>query len=239
MIRPYINFHGHGYGLCNQLGFIFWGFEEAKKRNLKEVTIGCFNKDIYKPSFISTNKIFDFSDLPLDGLKINYELELPTHHTSDFAMQFSFNIEYCKKFKFSEEIIKSATEIYQTLPSCSAVIHSKLEQDCFQLRENHGGDKIKYEEDMIAQYQNIIDKLPEGNFIILCNEIHSFWKNNPRCIFPLKMDVNREINAAIEMCLCIKILNDLNVELVKTAGSTWDYVMSFKIGNNKTHIVNI
>ncbi len=237
MIRPHDIRHGTIYGMCNQLGFIFNGLETAEARGLKEVTIGCFNKDITNPSFISTDKIFDFSELPLK-LKINYEKENTNKYT-DFEMKFNFNEIFCKSFKFSHEIETFANEIFKILPKCSALIHSKLENDTFKLRDDNGGDKNAYEQDMINQYQKIIDILPDGNLIILANEIHPFWKNNPRCIFPQKKETYREINAAIEMCLGIKILNDLSVEFVRTSGSTFDHVMQYRIGINKTHVVYI
>ena len=239
MMRPVLPSHGTYFGLCNQLGFIFQGLQEAKENKKTSVKIGVFNTDIAKPDYIPTNELFDFSEIEnQNNILITYEDKIPKKYETNYKMQFNFNKEYCEMFKFSRKIESFSDEIIKNLPPIVAVVHSKLEKDVFLLRKEHGGNIEEYEKDMIDQYTEVLKKIPEGNILLLTHDIHSFWKQKNNVIIPPKKSECREISAAIEMSLAIKLLKDSKIHWVKVSGSTFDFVMQYKIQGNPQHIIN-
>jgi hypothetical protein len=239
MIRPTHPGLGTYFGLTNQLGFVLNGLKEAEEKQITKVTIGVFNKDIFNVGYVPFNTIFDLSSIPFEHIKeIDYELELPPNPQTDFALAFNFDPSYCKALQFSKEIQDASDRLLSSLPPLTAIIHSKLEKDTFALRKEE--DRKNYENDLIKQYSVEVDRLPEGNWLLLSHFKHDFWNKFPNVIQPQKMNDNREISAAIEMCTALKLLENPSVHFVYTAGSTFDHLINLKRQeHNPFHVIQL
>jgi hypothetical protein len=239
MIRPTHPELGTYFGLTNQLGFVLNGLKEAEEKKITKVTIGVFNKDIFNVGYIPFNTVFDLSSISLKHIKeIDYELKLPPNPKTDFTLAFNFDPSYCKELQFAKEIQDASDRLLSSLPPLTAIIHSKLEEDTFAMRK--GEARKAYEEDLIKQYSTEVDRLPEGNWLLLSHFKHDFWNKFPNIIKPQKMNDNREISAAIEMCTALKVLENPSIHFVFTAGSTFDQLINLKRQqNNPFHIIQL
>jgi hypothetical protein len=225
----------HIFGLCNQLGILIAGINQALKKNLKKLSVGPFNADLFVPRPIKVTEIFDFSNF-----KIEFDFLDTFGHNTDFKMYFDFDDNLLSKLKFSQFIQTSANKMLDDFGPCSAIIHSKLEKDTFALREE-GLKRKEYEDDIIQQYEKVMNVLGNEPCALLTHDRHKFWDKYPNVKRPLRISTEREIAAAMDMCFAINALKkNPNATWIACAGSTFDFSMG-KIEkiSNKTVLINL